>query len=236
MFSKNTGIKNINVKFEAGKVYGIVGYNGAGKTTFLRCVEGLYIPTSGNVYHDKTSTADEKKFWEHRMNIAFLPADDYLYTKLTCIENIELATILRTGKKEVAKATKELISYFEADTYLDKKFGDCSTGMKKKIQIIISLIGDVKTIIWDEPNDGLDILTNIKIKKLIRYYKDKNLTILLSSHVVEFLEDCIDFVILMKDGEVIEQLESKSINSLEELYVKYLNQSIIDVPFTSEVL
>ncbi|GHU40280.1 hypothetical protein FACS1894190_06980 [Spirochaetia bacterium] len=236
IFSKDTGIRNINIKFEQGKVYGIVGYNGAGKTTLLRCIEGLYIPTSGKVYHDGISTTEGEKFLEHRRNIAYLPTDDYLYNKLTCIENIELATILRTGKKTISSTTKELISYLDVANYLDKRFCDCSTGMKKKVQIIISLIGDVKTLIWDEPNDGLDILTNIKIKKLIKYYKEKNFTILLSSHVVEFLENCIDFVILMKDGEIIEQLESKDISSLEELYIKHLNQDIIDMPFHSEVL
>lgn len=172
-FSEGAGIKNININFEPGKIYGIVGYNGAGKTTFLRCIEGLYIPSSGTVYHNNISSCDEKKFWKYRQKIAFLPTDDYLYNKLTCFENIELATILRTGTKTIGKSTKALITYLEADKYLDKRFCDCSTGMKKKIQIIISLIGDVNTLIWDEPNDGLDILTNIKLKKEQSYTSDR---------------------------------------------------------------
>jgi ABC-type multidrug transport system ATPase subunit len=83
---------------------------------------------------------------------------------LTCIENIELATILCTGKNKLLAETEELLDYFETRDFLGKRFCDCSTGMKKKIQIIASLVGDIDTIIWDEPNDGFDIISNMKIK------------------------------------------------------------------------
>ena len=74
------------------------------------------------------------------------------------MENIELSTILKTGKNKILQETDDLIKYFEIDTYLHKNFKDCSSGMKKKAQIVISLIGEIDTIIWDEPNNGLDIV------------------------------------------------------------------------------
>ena len=197
LFSTSIGIKNVNITFEPGVIYGIVGYNGAGKTTLLRCLEGLYIPTSGNVYHNEVLTTQHKKFVKKREKISFLPTDEYLYKKLTCLENIELATVLRTGKKKLEQKTQDMIIYLDAESYLNKMFGECSTGMKKKIQIIISLIGHIDTLIWDEPNDGLDILTNIKLKKLVQYYKNNNITILISSHVLEFLEGIADYIILI---------------------------------------
>ena len=220
MFNENSGIKNINLEFKPGIIYGIIGYNGSGKTTLFNCIEGLYIPTSGFVSHDNIKTTDDKNFPERRRKIAFLPGDDYLYPKLTCRENIELAVILRTGKKIILPETEKLINYFEIDKYINKKFNECSTGMKKKVQIVVSLIGEIETIIWDEPNDGLDIVSNIKIKNILKYYKSKNKTILFSSHVVEFLDNFIDHCILLNEGKVMENTDIKSIGSLELMFLK----------------
>jgi sodium transport system ATP-binding protein len=100
----------------------------------------------------------------HERYISFLPADEYLYPGLTCRENIILAGILKNNNNKIDKHTWELINYFEINEWLDKNFKHCSTGIKKRAQLIISLIGDVKTILWDEPNDGLDIISNIKLK------------------------------------------------------------------------
>jgi ABC-type multidrug transport system ATPase subunit len=233
-FNGNSGIHGINLKFLPGNIYGIIGYNGSGKTTLLRCIEGLYFPTSGNIYHDNISTKREKEFQPYRQKIAFLPTEEYLYKKMTCMENIELAVILRTGKDKIPYETGELIKYFEVADYLEKRFCDCSTGMKKKIQIIISLIGEIDTIIWDEPNDGLDIISNIKIKKLLRYFKSKNMTILLSCHVIEFLDKLIDYCILIQDGNIIEEIEAKDIKSLEDIYLRHINKETILYPFNNQ--
>ena len=229
LFDNNSGIKKINIGFSPGIIYGIIGYNGSGKTTLLNCIEGLYTPTEGLVSHNNVKTTNEKEFTKYRRKIAFLPSYEYLYPKLTCMENIELATILRTGKKELLDETKELIRYFETETYLQKIFNDCSTGMKKKIQIIISLIGEIETIIWDEPNDGLDIISNIKIKKLLKHYKTKNKIIIFSSHVIEFLDNFIDYCILLHEGKIIENNNIENIDSLEKLFVKNIPQNYMEL-------
>jgi ABC-type multidrug transport system ATPase subunit len=118
LFDVNSGIKEIDLQFSPGIIYGIIGYNGAGKTTLLNCIDGLFIPTSGYVYHNGIKTNNEKDFLPCRRKISFVPAYDYLYPKLTCMENIELATILRTGKNKILKETQELIKYFEIDSFL----------------------------------------------------------------------------------------------------------------------
>jgi len=233
LFDAESGIKNIDLCFSPGIIYGIIGYNGAGKTTLLNCIEGLYLPTSGFVSHNDVKTTNEKAFLLYRRKIAFLPTEDYLYPQLTCMENIELATILRTGKNKILKETNELIRHFEIDKFLNKRFRDCSTGMRKKTQIVVSLIGEIETIIWDEPNDGLDMISNIKIKNLLKYYKSKNVTILFSCHVIEFLDNFIDHCILLKEGEVVENTSMQNIKSLEELYLGYLSQDTLLSPFTN---
>ena len=220
LFSQDAGIRNVNLKFEPGIIYGIIGYNGAGKTTLFNCLEGLYIPTSGFVSHNGIITTDEDDFLQCRRKIAFLPGDDYLYPYMTCMENIELATILKTGKSKLPSETDDLIRHFEADKYLNKTFRDCSSGMKKKVQIIASLIGEIDTIIWDEPNNGLDIVSNIKIKEILKLYKSRNVTVLFSSHVIEFMDNFIDNCILLHEGNVIENTDMHNIESLEKLFIK----------------
>lgn len=230
-FDDNNGIFDINITFYPGQIYGIIGYNGAGKTTLLRCIEGLYLPTSGTVLHNGISTYNEIEFGKFRKNISFLPSDDFLYNNLTCNENLELATILRTGRKNISKITYELIKYFDVSKFLYKKFSSCSTGMRKKVQLIATLIGDINTIIWDEPNDGLDIVTNIKLKQILKYFKENNKTILFSSHVAEFLDNFVDHFILLQSGRIIEYNKANSINSFNDLLLNYIDKSELKLPF-----
>jgi len=231
IFNSDCGIKNINLQFSPGIIYGIIGYNGAGKTTLFNCIEGLYIPTSGFVSHNSIKTTNEKDFLPYRRKIAFMPSDEYLYPYLTCMENIELATILKTGKNKLLTETDELIKYFEIDKYTHKPFKECSSGMKKKVQLVASLIGEIDTIVWDEPNNGLDIISNIKIKNLLKHYKSKNVTILFSSHVIEFLDNFVDHCVLLHDGEIIENDEMKNIGSLEKLFLKNLPENNVLVKY-----
>jgi ABC-type multidrug transport system ATPase subunit len=230
LFDPNSGIKDINLQFSPGIIYGIIGNNGSGKTALLNCIEGLYVPTSGFVSHDNVKTTEAKDFLPHRRKIAFLPSYDFLYPQLTCMENIELSAILRTGRNKLSPETDELIRYFEIDSFLHKRFGDCSTGMKKKAQIVVGLIGEIDTIIWDEPNDGLDIISNMKIKNLLKHYKSKKkITILLSSHVIEFLNDFVDHCVLLHEGNVIENTDIQDIGSLEKLFLNNLPQNILSI-------
>jgi ABC-type multidrug transport system ATPase subunit len=231
LFNADCGIRNINLEFSPGVIYGIIGYNGAGKTTLLNCIEGLYIPTSGTVSHNGIKTINEKEFLPYRRKIAFLPSDDYLYPYLTCLENIELASIMRTGKSRLPKETEELMRYFEIDKFMNKRFSECSAGMKKKTQIVVSLTGDIDTIVWDEPNDGLDIISNMKVKNLLKNYKSKNVTVLFSCHVIEFLDSFIDHCILIKDGEIAENTAIQNIPSLEKLYLGHLPPDVLTSPF-----
>ena len=219
IFSGNSGIRDVNLEFSPGIIYGIIGHNGSGKTTLFNSIMGLYEPSSGFVSHGTVKTTDEKEFPQCRRKIAFLPGDDYLYPFLSCGENIELATILRTGQKKLLPETNDLIRYFEVDTYLHKKFNECSSGMKKKVQLVISLIGEVETVIWDEPNNGLDIVSNIKIKNLLLHYKSRNATILFSSHVIEFLDNFVDHCVLLREGSVAENTGMENIASLEKLFL-----------------
>jgi ABC-type multidrug transport system ATPase subunit len=219
VFDGGAGIRKVNLRFSPGRVYGIIGANGAGKTTLLRCLEGLYRPSSGSVSFDGVPTSDDRSFGEKRKHISYLPNEEYLYPKLSCRENIVLSQILRNGSDRLSPETEDLIDYFEIRPYLDKPFGLCSTGMKKKVQIAAGLTGDIHTLIWDEPNDGLDILANIKMKALLGKYKQQGKTIILSSHVIEFLEHFIDTCVVIQDGTIMDERDRNGIASLQDHYL-----------------
>jgi Cu-processing system ATP-binding protein len=221
LFNENSGIQDIDLRFEPGRIYGVIGANGSGKTTLLRCIEGLYYPGSGLVLHDGVSTKSNRQFAQKRKQISYLPTDDFLYPKLSCRENIILANLLRNNSEKLDGKTLELIDFFEIGPYLDKPFGACSTGMKKKAQIVASLAGEVTTILWDEPNDGLDILANIRMKELLTRYKAEGKIIIISSHVVEFLEHFIDTCIILRDGRACDVREGTAIESLQEHYLSF---------------
>jgi ABC-type multidrug transport system ATPase subunit len=223
LFEGGAGIHELTLDFSPGRIYGIIGANGAGKTTLFRCLEGLYHLSSGSITYDAVSTTDNRQFSLKRKHIAYLPTEDFLYPKLTCAENISLGTILRTGSERLLPETKQLIDYFEIGSYLQKPFGQCSTGMKKKVQIITSLAGHIETVIWDEPNNGIDILANIQMKKLLKQYRQQGKTIIISSHVIEFLDCFIDRCIIMHEGRIADERESREIQSLQDHYIRILN-------------
>jgi len=91
--------------------------------------------------------------------------------------------------------------------------------MRKKLQLILSLTGEVDTILWDEPNDGLDLLANLKLKKLLEWYKGRGATILISCHVLEFLRDFIDEAVILREGRVAARVTGRDQAALEEVYL-----------------
>jgi ABC-type multidrug transport system ATPase subunit len=103
--------------------------------------------------------------------------------------------------------------------------------MRKKVQIVASLIGEIDTVIWDEPNDGLDMISNVKIKNILKYYKEKNITIIFSCHVIEFLDNFIDHCILLKEGNIAENTSMGNIDSLEKLYIGHIPENVLALPF-----
>ncbi len=221
LFPNSRGIFDIELRLEPGTIYGIVGANGAGKTTLLRCLNGLALPTSGTVRRGGADIWDHVGFSTVRRTTSYVPTEDYFYEKLSCRENIELAAILRTKKRTLPAAVEALLDYFELRSVLDGRFGDCSTGERKKAQVVGSLVSPVDTLIWDEPNDGIDILSNMKLKRLLERYRDAGKYVIVSSHVIEFLDDLVDRLILLHDGRVVAEASRYEVDSLRDFYLAH---------------
>ena len=192
-------LKNINLNFEKGQVYGIVGENGSGKTTLFRCIAGL------EKYSGKISS-DLDKIKKH---LGLLLTEPFFFSKITGREYIRLLCNARnknTGNIDERNIFELPLNQY-ASTY--------STGMKKKLALTAILMQDNKCFILDEPFNGVDIQSNILIADIILKLKDLDKTVILSSHIFSTLSDTCDEIHLLKNGEFIKKVHREEFNKLE---------------------
>jgi len=188
-FGAKKVLKDINIHFETGKVYGIVGENGAGKTTFFNCISGME-NFDGKIISDHTPL---KNF------LGYLLTDPYFFPKITGREYLQLCCIAR-GKDEINFNDKNI---FELP--LDEYAANYSTGMKKKLAFTAILLQENEVLILDEPFNGVDIQSNMIISGIINKLKDLGKTILISSHIFSTLEETCDEIHLMREGRFVKR-------------------------------
>lgn len=223
-------VENVCVKAKKGEIYGLLGPNGAGKTTTLRCVATLLQPTEGSI---KVCGYDTVKESENvRKSIGFLTNDikldpqfspQYMFRFFGKLHGLDPDTILKRQEK--------LFDYFEMDHFKDKRIEELSTGMKQKAAIAVSLVHDPDVVIFDEPTNGLDIVTARNVTDYLKELRNEGKLVLISTHIMseaEKLCDRIGIIIAGKkviDGTIRQILEETKTNDLEdaffELYKKY---------------
>lgn len=206
-------LDNINCLFLDGKIYGIVGYNGSGKTMLLRTLAGLVIPTSGTI------DFDGKRL--HR-DISIPPSLGLIIEKpeflsyMTGLENLkQLAAI---NKKVSDDTIKEYMRLFELDPESKQTMRRYSLGMKQKIGIIQALMENPDTLILDEPFNALDEKSVLLLRKLLCQRRDEGKLIIVTSHYKDDIEAICDEVIIMQDGTLKkpnDELEATPVNESE---------------------
>ena len=199
-YGNNHVLKSISLEFSKGKVYGIVGENGAGKTTFFRCIAGLE-NYSGTIISDISPLKN---------HVGLLLTEPYFFSKITGKEYIRLLCNAR-GKTNVDIESRNIF-----DLPLHQYASTYSTGMKKKLAITAILLQENKYFILDEPFNGVDIQSNIILTEVILRLKELNKTVLISSHIFSTLTDTCDEIILLKKGELFKSVQKKDFKELEK--------------------
>lgn len=226
-FGQNTAVDNISFKVENGKIYGLVGRNGAGKSTTFRMILGIIEPTSGTVLYD-----NQKIKGKISDKIGYLPEEGSLIPSYTVLELCEYYGALKLMKSEdVRRELTKWLEEFNVIEYLNKKVKDLSKGNKQKIQFIVSVLHDPDLIILDEPFSGLDPLSVEEIKKAVIKLKEKGKTIIFSSHRMDHVEELCESVIILDKGKSILQGNLKEIEENYEINGKKghnLNEIFID--------
>lgn len=196
--------ENISLTAKPGQIYGLLGPNGAGKTTTLRCVATLLKPTEGNI---KVCGYDTVKEGEKvRDNIAFLTNEIKLDPHFSPKYMFQFFGHLHgMSDVEINERREKLFKYFGITDFQDKKIEELSTGMKQKAAIAVSLVHDPKVVIFDEPTNGLDIVTARSVTDYLKVLRDEGKLVIISTHILSDAEKLCDNIgIIIKGKKVIE--------------------------------
>jgi Cu-processing system ATP-binding protein len=211
--TKNYGpiraLDNISLEVREGEALGLVGPNGSGKTTMLKIMLGILRPTSGTVAF-RDSELSEKSWKEFKRSVGYMPERVSFYDNLTGKETLKLFARVKGADP---KHTSELIARILSEDLLRRKVGTYSKGMRQRLNLAQALVSEPEILVLDEPTSGLDPVAIREFYDILEEVRSaRNLTVILSSHILAEIEDKTDRVAIMKNGTL------KAIGRLEELY------------------
>ena len=194
-FGKNQVLSGLDLTINEGGIFAVLGPNGSGKTTLIKSILGMVIPDKGviNVLGENI-----KKNSEYRHKIDYLPQIANFPSNLKVRELIKMIKDLRQHTNEEDR----LIELFKLKPFLDKKLGNLSGGTKQKVNLVLTFMFDSPLIILDEPTTGLDPISLIRLKDLIQAEKAKGKTILITSHIMSFVEEVSDEIVFLLEGKI----------------------------------
>ncbi len=184
---------------EAGEVFGIVGPNGAGKTTTLKILAGLVEPTAGEARVAGYDSTDPVM----RHHLGFLPEESPLYESMTATSYLRFFADLYDVPRSVANERIDSALDRLALDHRDRRLGDVSKGMKRKVAIARSLVNDPDVLVYDEPASGLDPVTTDSVLAFTRELRAAGKTVVFSAHNLYHVESVCDRVIIMNEGEIV---------------------------------
>lgn len=211
-----------------GEIYGLLGPNGAGKTTTLRIISSLIKADQGDVLVDGASVVKEPE--KVRGKIGFLTSELKLEDFFTPNYLFDFFSDLHRIPKDIANERKErLFKKFGVEGFKEVKIADLSTGMKQKISLIISIVHDPEIIIFDEPTNGLDVITAKVVTDFLQDLKQEGKTVILSTHIFSLVEKLCDRVGIIIDGKMILSDTLQDIvkdRSLEEVFFDIYDKTV----------
>ena len=228
IYDKTIAVKDLSFVINKGKIIGLLGPNGCGKTTTIAMILGLVKPTSGEVIIKGKNIEKERINLLEKMN--FISPYVELPKKLTVEENLKVYADLY-GVTNTNEKIYELVNELRLNEFFKKKTGELSSGQKNRISLAKALINDPEILLLDEPTASLDPETGDFVRSFIEHYSSKtNVTILLASHNMNEVERLCDNVMMMKDGTIVDTGKSQELISrhgrknLEEVFLKIVRE------------
>ena len=223
-----TAVNHLSFAARQGEIFGLLGPNGAGKTTTLRLLATLIRPDSGDAFVDGASIVKEPD--KVRSRIGFLTSElkleefftpNYLFDFFADLHKVDPA--VRDRRK------KALFQRFGIDKFAEVKVANLSTGMKQKVSLVVSIVHDPEIIIFDEPTNGLDVLTARVVTDFLEQLRDEGKTVIVSTHIFSLIEKLCDRVGIIISGKMIvcDPLERvKGGMSLEDRFFRIYEETV----------
>lgn len=200
MFNGFTAVENLSFAVGRGEVVGLLGENGAGKTTVLRMIATVLRPTSGSIEIDGLDAIRHAQAVRKRIGILF-GGETGLYDRLTARENIAyFGRLYGLPPTTLAERIEALAERFGMRAFLDKRVGGFSKGMKQKTAIARSLVHDPDILLLDEPTTGLDVTSANEMRRLIERFRKEGKTVMFSSHIMSEVQRLCDRVLILHKG------------------------------------
>ena len=213
-FGSFTAVNNVNLHVPAGQFFGFLGPNGAGKTTTIKMMTGLYAPTAGQCLINGFDI--QKQPYNAKLQFGYVPDQPYLYEKLSGREFLYFVGGLFNMPGDVTRhRVNSLMDMFEIGAFIDKRADEYSQGMRQRIVLTAALLHDPKVLIIDEPIVGLDPRSARLVKDTLKKKTHEGLTVFMSTHLLEIVEELCDRIVIIKNGNIIHeefQNEQKKFN------------------------
>lgn len=215
-YGEQLAVDNVNMTIKKGDIYGFIGQNGAGKTTLIRLITGLIHKSGGEI--ELLGANEENELNKARTMVGSLIESPSLYTNMTARENLEVSRLVRNipGKKCIDEVL-ELVGLKDVEK---KKVKNFSLGMRQRLGIANALMGNPKLLILDEPINGLDPMGIVEIRELLKKInKEKDMTILISSHILSELSELATIYGIISNGKLIEEITAKQLSEKCRQYI-----------------
>ena len=216
VYAKQAVLDILLLEIPKGQTFGLVGNNGAGKTTMFSCLLDLIKPSKGVVKNNNVNvreSEDWKSFTSAYLDesflIGYLMPEEYFYF---------IGELRGVSKREVDRFLNQFEDLFNGEILKGKKYiRDLSKGNQKKVGIVAALIGEPEVIILDEPFANLDPTTQIRLKKIIKKLsQDRNITVLISSHDLQDVTEVSERIVLLEKGKIVRDIKTSK-ETLKEL-------------------
>lgn len=215
-YGEQLAVDNVNMTIKKGDIYGFIGQNGAGKTTLIRLITGLIHKSGGEI--ELLGANEENELNKVRTMVGSLIETPSFYTNMTARENLEVSRLVRNipGKKCIDEVL-ELVGLKDVEK---KKVKNFSLGMRQRLGIANALMGNPKLLILDEPINGLDPMGIVEIRELLKKInKEKDMTILISSHILSELSELATTYGIISNGKLIEEITAKQLSEKCRQYI-----------------
>ncbi len=219
-------LRDLNIEIDPGSIFGLLGPNGSGKTTFLRIITSLLDPTSGYVRVKGMNPLDEPD--RIKGIVGYVPETPAMYESLSPREYFSFVSSVRgISASQIRERARSLVKALDLEEHMDSFIGSLSFGTKQKVAIVAALLHDPEIIVMDEGMNGLDPRSAKILKELLREFAQRGKTVIFSTHIMEVAENVCDRVAILYEGRIVrtgtmEQLRSdsgKSEGNLEEIFL-----------------